>query len=404
MRSACSAQDEIPVALEVFDGAVAGSPGYARARRRARRPPGRLDLLGPHSLHPRHLRPLLDGGGPGAPRGRHRHRSPQRHGTAAARRRPARHRGDGRAPGLRADPGLLRGARVSAVSRIPDFYAPGDDQVVYVKRRRPLSEAKMRAPGSSDARGSSSWKPGRKSSKQNSIASLDMLAAKFGPENFPDLDRLRQAAENFEFRISPAMVELIKSPDDPIWRQYVPDGRGARDRGRHRRLAQRGRRQPGAQHHPPLSRPRALPGLAGVRQLLPLLHPAPQGGRSREDPDVAVRERLPVPRAAHRDPRRHHVRRRSAAAQRPAPRGHPAPGSAPFPHLEIIRIGSRIPCHLPERITPELCAMLQKYHPLYINTHFNHPDELTPGRGGRPRPAGRRRAFRSAARRCCSRA
>src|SRR6478752_10450757 len=58
--------------------------------------------------------------------------------------------------------------------------------------------------------------------KKNSIASLEALAAKFGSENFPDLDRLRQAAENFEFRISPAMVDLIKSPNDPIWRQYVP--------------------------------------------------------------------------------------------------------------------------------------------------------------------------------------
>jgi len=49
-----------------------------------------------------------------------------------------------------------------------------------------------------------------------------------------------------------------------------------------------------------------------------------------------------------------------------------------IPHLEVLRIGSRIPCHLPERITPELCGILKKYHPLYINTHFNHPDELTP--------------------------
>jgi lysine 2,3-aminomutase len=49
-----------------------------------------------------------------------------------------------------------------------------------------------------------------------------------------------------------------------------------------------------------------------------------------------------------------------------------------IPHLEIIRIGSRIPCHLPERITPELCEMLHRHHPLWINTHFNHPDELTP--------------------------
>src|SRR6266480_2514024 len=59
--------------------------------------------------------------------------------------------------------------------------------------------------------------------RKQSIASLDALVAKFGAEHFPDLERLRRAAENFEFRISPAMVDLIKSPGDPIWRQYVPD-------------------------------------------------------------------------------------------------------------------------------------------------------------------------------------
>src|SRR5437867_2960179 len=47
------------------------------------------------------------------------------------------------------------------------------------------------------------------------------------------------------------------------------------------------------------------------------------------------------------------------------------------PHLEIIRIGTRVPGSLPERITPELCAMIKQYHPLYMNLHFNHPDELT---------------------------
>src|SRR6266487_659617 len=59
--------------------------------------------------------------------------------------------------------------------------------------------------------------------RKKSLASLDALVAKFGPEHFPDLERLRQAALNFEFRISPAMVDLIQSPGDPIWRQYVPD-------------------------------------------------------------------------------------------------------------------------------------------------------------------------------------
>jgi len=47
-------------------------------------------------------------------------------------------------------------------------------------------------------------------------------------------------------------------------------------------------------------------------------------------------------------------------------------------HVEIVRIGSRAPCTLPQRITPELCKMLAKYHPLWLNTHFNHPREITP--------------------------
>src|SRR5882672_8864710 len=58
--------------------------------------------------------------------------------------------------------------------------------------------------------------------RKRSIASLDALAARFGPEHVTEVEKLRQAAENFEFRISPAMVDLIESPNDPIWRQYVP--------------------------------------------------------------------------------------------------------------------------------------------------------------------------------------
>ncbi|MGD8386855.1 MAG: lysine 2,3-aminomutase [Desulfobacteraceae bacterium] len=46
-------------------------------------------------------------------------------------------------------------------------------------------------------------------------------------------------------------------------------------------------------------------------------------------------------------------------------------------HVEIIRIGSRTPVVLPYRITDELVAMLRKFHPLYLNTHFNHPSEIT---------------------------
>jgi len=46
-------------------------------------------------------------------------------------------------------------------------------------------------------------------------------------------------------------------------------------------------------------------------------------------------------------------------------------------HVEIIRIGSRTPVTLPERITLRLCRMLKKHHPIYVNTHFNHPWEVT---------------------------
>jgi lysine 2,3-aminomutase len=46
-------------------------------------------------------------------------------------------------------------------------------------------------------------------------------------------------------------------------------------------------------------------------------------------------------------------------------------------HIEIIRIGTRMPVVLPQRITPKLCNMLKKYHPIYVNTHFNHPREIT---------------------------
>ena len=49
-----------------------------------------------------------------------------------------------------------------------------------------------------------------------------------------------------------------------------------------------------------------------------------------------------------------------------------------IPHVEILRIGTRAPVTLPQRITPALCRMLASHHPLWLNTHFNHPRELTP--------------------------
>jgi len=48
-----------------------------------------------------------------------------------------------------------------------------------------------------------------------------------------------------------------------------------------------------------------------------------------------------------------------------------------IPHLQVLRINTRIPVTFPERITSGLCRMLKQHHPLYVNTHFNHPLEIT---------------------------
>jgi lysine 2,3-aminomutase len=49
-----------------------------------------------------------------------------------------------------------------------------------------------------------------------------------------------------------------------------------------------------------------------------------------------------------------------------------------IPHVEILRIGTKVPAVLPQRITPKLVRMLRQYHPLWMSLHFTHPDECTP--------------------------
>ncbi|MGC9470840.1 MAG: KamA family radical SAM protein [Bacteroidales bacterium] len=49
-----------------------------------------------------------------------------------------------------------------------------------------------------------------------------------------------------------------------------------------------------------------------------------------------------------------------------------------IPHVEIIRIGTKVPVVMPQRVTSALVRMMKKYHPLYMSIHFTHPDELTP--------------------------
>jgi lysine 2,3-aminomutase len=213
--------------------------------------------------------------------------------------------------------------------------------------------------------------------RKRSLASLDALAERFGAEHVPELERLRQAADNFEFRISPAMVDLIKSPGDPIWRQYVPDLQELHVQdGIVDSLAE--------DSHSPVPN---------------ITHRYPDRALFLVSPVCASYCRFCTRRRKVGDPSKipmaqlesafHYLEEHTEIRDVIMSGGDPLLLSdrrieeickrlRSIKHLEVLRIGSRIPCHLPERITPELCAILKRYHPLYINTHFNHPDELTP--------------------------
>lgn len=212
---------------------------------------------------------------------------------------------------------------------------------------------------------------------ERSLSTLRQLVEKFGAEHFPDLDRLQQAVDNFEFRISPPMVDLIKEPGDPIWRQYVPDLQ-------------------------------ELDVVEGVLDSLGEEADSPVPNITHRYPDRALFLASPVCASYCRfctrrrkvgDPEKIPMSQYESAfrylEEHTEIRDVILSGGDPLmlsdrrlddiltrlrkiKHLEVLRIGSRVPCHLPERITPELCATLKKHHPLYINTHFNHPDELTP--------------------------
>jgi len=213
--------------------------------------------------------------------------------------------------------------------------------------------------------------------RDKSLHTLQQLVDRFGAEQFPDLERLQVAADNFEFRISPAMLDLIKEPGDPIWRQYIPtlDELEITD---------------GVMDSLGEDADSPVPNIT---------HRYPDRALFLVSPVCATYCRFCTRRRKVGDPEKIPMSQFESAfqylEQHTEIRDVIMSGGDPLllsdrrldqiiarlrqiKHLEVIRIGTRIPCHLPERITPELCDVLKKYHPFYINTHFNHPDELTP--------------------------
>lgn len=193
-----------------------------------------------------------------------------------------------------------------------------------------------------------------------------------------DPEHLSGVAARYPMRITPHYLSLIKEPFDPIWRQCVPDFRElAEDDLVPDPLNEEGLSPvPGLIHRYPdravlvVSTACAVYCRFCMRKRKVGCAPAPAMGKMLDD---ACRY----------------------LSETPAIRDVILSGGDPFllddgeideilarlraiPHLEMIRIGTRVPVTLPERITVGLCRILKRHHPIYVNTHFNHPDEIVP--------------------------
>lgn len=182
---------------------------------------------------------------------------------------------------------------------------------------------------------------------------------------------------NFPVRITPYFLDLIEKEGDPIWRQCVPDPREEQDTI-------------------------CMPDPLGEEKLSPvpyLVHKYPDRALLLVTHECAMycrfctRKRMVGTEKMHIS-EENLERCYEYLRQTPQIREVLISGGDPLllsdaaiekilsnlnaiPSIEVIRIGSRVPSTLPMRITPELVNILQKYHPLFINTHFNHPKELT---------------------------
>jgi lysine 2,3-aminomutase len=211
---------------------------------------------------------------------------------------------------------------------------------------------------------------------RESVDSLEKLAQRYG-DDVIDVEALEPAFDNFQMRLTPAALEQIKEVGDAMWRQYVPtvDELDIQD---------------GMIDSLDEDADSPVPNIT---------HRYPDRALFLVSPVCATYCRFCTRRRKVGDPEKiplnqyesafAYIREHSEIRDVILSGGDPMMLSdrrleylfenlRAIPHVEIIRIGSRITSHLPERITPEFCEMVKKYHPIYMNTHFNHPAELTP--------------------------
>jgi len=206
-----------------------------------------------------------------------------------------------------------------------------------------------------------------------SLTAPEALASRFGVDPAP----LRAVAARYPLRITPHYLGLIRSAGDPIWRQCVPDPRELEVDGLADPLAEEQLSPVSALVH---RYPDRALLLAGSRCAVYCRFctrkrkvgcAAMRAGVEELGEAVDYVSRTPEIREvilSGGDP----LLLEDAALDDLLGRLHA------IPHVHSLRIHSRVPVVLPERVTPGLCAVLRRAHPLWLNTHFNHPRELTP--------------------------
>lgn len=211
-------------------------------------------------------------------------------------------------------------------------------------------------------------------SLNSSLTRPEMLAERFAIDAAP----LEEVVRRYPMRITPYYLGLIRQPDDAIWRQCVPDLRELTD---------------AAGLADPLNEENLSPVPGVVHRYSDRVLFLVSGACAvycrfctrKRQVGCAVMRRSPADLAAGLDyiAGNRQIRDVILSGGDPLLLNDEALGDLlerlrRIPHVEIIRLGSRVPVTLPERITENLCALLRGFHPLYLNTHFNHPREITP--------------------------
>ena len=191
-----------------------------------------------------------------------------------------------------------------------------------------------------------------------------------------DLEKMRKIHEEFPIRINPYYLSLIEEVGDPIWKQVVPDTKELIVTGVEDPLHEEEDSEVANVTHRYPDRV-----LFYVNYMCPIYCRFCTRKRKVGDPDSIPDDNTERGLQYLRE----HAEVRDVIISGGDPLmltdrkiDYIVGGIRSIEHIEIIRIGSRVPVTLPQRITPNLCAILKKHHPFYINTHFNHPREITP--------------------------